>query len=139
MSQHSLSLIGQMVRAARETTAIFEQHLTEAGLAPLTARQAVLMLALERHPGISQTNLAAQTGMDRSSLSEMVRRMQERQLLTRTRVDDGRIMQLQLTKQGTDMLVVIKRAERAAMASISKKLGKETVAQITDALKDLTR
>src|ERR1700722_20452085 len=55
----------------------------EAGSRELTKQQFTLLCALEQHDGASQTILVDITGIDRSTLAEMVRRMLEKGLLSR--------------------------------------------------------
>ena len=49
----------------------------EAGAKELTKQQFTLLCALEQNDGVSQTALVEITGIDRSTLAEMVRRMLE--------------------------------------------------------------
>ena len=59
----------------------------EAGGKELTKQQFTLLCALEQNDGASQTALVEITGIDRSTLAEMVRRMLEKGLLSRERTD----------------------------------------------------
>jgi len=61
----------------------------EAGGKELTKQQFTLLCALEQNDGTSQTALVEITGIDRSTLAEMVRRMLEKGLLSRERTDTG--------------------------------------------------
>ncbi len=60
----------------------------EAGSRELTKQQFTLLCALEHNEGASQTTLVEITGIDRSTLAEMVRRMLERGLLSRERTEE---------------------------------------------------
>ena len=60
----------------------------EAGARELTKQQFTLLAALEQNDGASQTALVEITGIDRSTLAEMVRRMLEKGLLTRERTEE---------------------------------------------------
>jgi DNA-binding MarR family transcriptional regulator len=60
----------------------------EAGSRELTKQQFILLCALEQHDGASQTVLVDVTGIDRSTLAEMVRRMLEKGLLSRERTEE---------------------------------------------------
>src|ERR1700761_3463281 len=60
----------------------------ETGARDLTKQQFTLLSALEHHDGASQTELVEITGIDRSTLAEMVRRMRERGLLMRERTEE---------------------------------------------------
>ena len=60
----------------------------EAGARELTKQQFTLLCALEQNDGASQTALVEITGIDRSTLAEMVRRMLEKGLLSRERTEE---------------------------------------------------
>src|ERR1044072_8110204 len=60
----------------------------EAGSRELTKQQLTLLCALEQNDGANQTILVEITGIDRSTLAEMVRRMLERGLLSRERTEE---------------------------------------------------
>src|SRR5476651_2116956 len=60
----------------------------ESGARELTKQQYTLLAALEHNDGASQTVLVEITGIDRSTLAEMVRRMLEKGLLSRERTEE---------------------------------------------------
>jgi DNA-binding MarR family transcriptional regulator len=60
----------------------------EAGGKELTKQQFTVLVALEPNDGVSQTALVELTGIDRSTLAEMVRRMLEKGLLSRERTEE---------------------------------------------------
>jgi DNA-binding MarR family transcriptional regulator len=60
----------------------------ESGARELTKQQYILLAALEHNDGASQTALVDVTGIDRSTLAEMVRRMLEKGLLSRERTEE---------------------------------------------------
>jgi DNA-binding MarR family transcriptional regulator len=60
----------------------------EAGAKDLTKQQFTLLCALEQNDGVSQTALVEITGIDRSTLAEMVRRMLDKGLLSRKRTEE---------------------------------------------------
>ena len=83
----------------------------EAGGCELTRSQLTVLAALDPNEGASQTALVEMTGIDRSTLAEMVRRMMERGLLTRKRTEaDLRANAVAVTTAGRKAL----RAARAA-------------------------
>jgi DNA-binding MarR family transcriptional regulator len=90
----------------------------EAGDKDLTKQQYLVLNALELHDGVSQTLLVEVTGIDRSTLAEMVRRMLERGLLSRKRTEmDARANAVAITPAGRRVLrtarLAAERAERA--------------------------
>ncbi len=70
-----------------------------------TPRQFALLLCLAQNPGISQTALVARSGIDRSTLAEMLRRMIDRGLAQRERAPgDRRSWRVSLAPAGRAML-----------------------------------
>lgn len=71
----------------------------------LTPRQYVVLLAVEEMPGVSQTGLVERTGIDRSTLADIMRRMIEKGLVQRERTsEDARTYAVKLTRKGTATL-----------------------------------
>lgn len=92
----------------------------EAGSCELTKQQFTVLAALENNEGVSQTALVEMTGIDRSTLAEMVRRMLERGLVSRERTEqDARANAVAITTNGRKALRVARsaadRAEKALL------------------------
>ncbi len=92
----------------------------EPGSRDLTKQQFTVLCALEHNDGASQTALVETTGIDRSTLAEMVRRMLERGLLSRERTEeDQRANAVAITQAGRKALraarIAADRAERALL------------------------
>ena len=95
----------------------------EAGSRDLTKQQFTLLCALEHNDGASQTTLVEITGIDRSTLAEMVRRMLERGLLSRERTEeDQRANAIAISPSGRKALRAARnaadRAERALLDAL---------------------
>ncbi|MBU6442467.1 MAG: MarR family transcriptional regulator [Alphaproteobacteria bacterium] len=91
----------------------------ETGARDLTKQQFTVLCALENHEGTSQTALVEMTGIDRSTLAEMVRRMLEKGLISRERTEaDQRANAVAITLAGRKAL----RAARAAADRAEKAL-----------------
>jgi DNA-binding MarR family transcriptional regulator len=70
-----------------------------------TPRQFALMVCIRQNPGASQIELVRLSGIDRSTLAEMLRRLLRRGLVARQRTDgDRRANALRLTEAGEAML-----------------------------------
>lgn len=85
-----------------------------------TRQQYVLLAALDRNDGASQTALVEATGIDRSTLAEMVRRLLARGLLSRSRTStDARANEITITQTGRRALrnarLAAERAERSLL------------------------
>lgn len=80
----------------------------------LTQRQFAVLFAVDRNEGMTQTELVDATGIDRSTLADMIVRMQNRDLLARKRTEeDQRANSVKITAQG-------RRALKAAMPAVLK-------------------
>ena len=91
----------------------------ESGASELTKQQFTLLAALEHNEGVSQTALVDITGIDRSTLAEMVRRMLDRGLLSRERTEeDQRANAVAISPSGRKAL----RAARTASDRAEKKM-----------------
>ena len=81
----------------------------------ITQRQFAVLAALDPHDGISQTDLAAATHIDRSTLAELVTRMVQRRMLRREPCPtDARINLIRLDVAGHDALNRMRPHVRAA-------------------------
>jgi len=73
----------------------------------LTPRQYAVLVAVAQNEGVSQTHLVEKTGIDRSTLADIVRRMLKKGLLQRRRTkDDARAYAVKLTEEGWRVLKV---------------------------------
>ncbi len=71
----------------------------------LTPRQFAVLATVAQNEGLSQTGLVERTGIDRSTLADIVRRMLKKGLLQRRRTkEDARAYAVKLTEEGKRML-----------------------------------
>jgi len=71
----------------------------------LTPRQYAILVTVAQNEGLSQTHLVDKTGIDRSTLADIVRRLLKKGLLQRRRTkDDARAYSVKLTEEGTRVL-----------------------------------
>ena len=112
-------------RAYQSAVEIFKAEMKIDGLTP---RQLAVLMAVGENEGLSQTGVVDRTGIDRSTVAEMVRRMHRKGLLQRRRTrDDARAYALKLTDAG-------RRALRAA-----EPLAKTVDARVLNALPSVRR
>ncbi len=127
------SLYHLLKRAAQVAADIFSE---QAGRSSLTQRQYALLHALSRHNGASQMQLVKLTGIDRSTLADMARRLEDRGLIRRrSSRRDKRAKSLHLTQKGRAALQDVE----PLMAEVDRRmlgvLSAEQQAQFIDALK----
>lgn len=91
----------------------------EPGASDLTKQQFTVLAAVEQNEGMSQTDLVSITGIDRSTLAEMIRRMIDKGLLGRERTEaDQRANAVRIGTSGKKAL----RSARAANERVEKAL-----------------
>jgi DNA-binding MarR family transcriptional regulator len=89
-------------RAGQCAAEIFQ---VELGNDELTPRQYAILLTVSQNEGLNQTQLVEMTGIDRSTLADVVRRMLKKGLLQRRRTrDDARAYAVKLTDEGARVL-----------------------------------
>jgi MarR family transcriptional regulator, temperature-dependent positive regulator of motility len=78
---------------------------TELGSGDVTPRQFAVLVTVSQNEGLSQTHLVERTGIDRSTLADIVRRMLKKGLLQRRRTrEDARAYAVKLTEEGWRVL-----------------------------------
>lgn len=83
----------------------------EAQGSELTPRQYAVLLTVADNPDVSQTVLVAQTGVDRSTLADIVRRLVDKRLLQRKRTkEDARMYAVRITAKGQSVLASLRPA-----------------------------
>jgi DNA-binding MarR family transcriptional regulator len=71
----------------------------------LTPRQLAVLMTVAQNEGVSQTGIVDATGIDRSTLADVVRRLAKRGLLQRRRTrEDARTYAVKLTDEGRRIL-----------------------------------
>jgi DNA-binding MarR family transcriptional regulator len=118
LSQAPSHLLRRCVQYAND---LFSQ---EAGSSDLTKQQYTVLAAVEQNEGMSQTELVNITGIDRSTLAEMIRRMIEKGLLDRERTEtDQRANAVRIGPGGRRALRSARsasdRVERALLSGLS--------------------
>ena len=89
-------------RAGQCAAEVFQAEL---GGGDLTPRQFAVLVTVSQNEGLSQTHLVERTGIDRSTLADIVRRMLKKGLLQRRRTkEDARAYAVKLTEEGWRVL-----------------------------------
>jgi DNA-binding MarR family transcriptional regulator len=120
-----------------------EQYAAEiflrAGTDGVTLRQTVLLAAIAEAEGASQSDLVMATGIDRSTLAEMMARMEKKGLIARAAsAEDGRAKSVKLTRDGRGRLDDALPAMRAVDAALLQALSRNKRAGFCAALSALS-
>jgi DNA-binding MarR family transcriptional regulator len=96
------SLIHLLHRASQAADECFAGH---AEISDLTARQFIVLATIAEKEGSSQTAISEVTGIDRSTLADVIGRLQRRGLVWRRRTkQDARAYAVRLTEAGHKVL-----------------------------------
>lgn len=121
-------------RAGQCAGDIFQSEMTDGGLTP---RQFAILLTVSQNEGLSQTHLVERTGIDRSTLADIVRRMIKKGLLHRRRTkEDARAYAVRLTDEGNRAL---RAADPVARKVDDKVLGALSASERERFLQDLAK
>jgi DNA-binding MarR family transcriptional regulator len=89
----------------RASQAVEDLFTAEVKMESLTPRQLLVLMTVAQNEGLSQTGIVDRTGIDRSTLADIVRRMQRKGLLQRRRTrEDARAYAVKLTDEGKRVL-----------------------------------
>lgn len=89
-------------RAGQCAGDVFQSEMRTEDLNP---RQYAVLVAVAENEGLSQTNLVDMTGIDRSTLADIIRRMLKKGLVQRRRTkEDARAYAVKLTEEGRRIL-----------------------------------
>ena len=112
----------------------------EIGPDAVTQRQYAVLSAVAAHEGLTQTDLVRTTGIDRSTLADLVARMIGKSLLARQRsAADARANTVRLTEQGRAALDLASPRVAAADERILKLLPSRKRDSFLDVLKEMSR
>jgi DNA-binding MarR family transcriptional regulator len=112
----------------------------ETGKTDLTPRQYAILATVSQNPDVSQTGLVEQTGVDRSTLADIVRRLVKKGLLQRKRTRrDARMYAVRLTQKGQNALNAVKPAAARVDQRLLSALGTEERGVFIGALGEIVR
>ena len=124
---------GHLLRRAQQRAVdLFVQAVGENGLRP---PQFAVLLTVYRHPGLNQTHLVDRTGIDRSTIADMIDRMVARGYLERKRdATDQRVNTLWTTPAGVAAVDACVEAAIAVQEEILAPVPPEKRAALLEAL-----
>ena len=119
-------------RACQVADSVFNE---EAGKTGLTTRQFAVLIAVADNRDISQTGLVQVTGIDRSTVAEIVKRLLRRGLIKRKRTRlDARAYAVRLTDEGEALLGEVEPAAHRAEERLRSAFNGHDVRALTEAL-----
>ena len=115
------SLVHLLHQASQAAEQIFAAGRSKDGPTP---RQLAVLAAIAQNEGLSQTDIVQHTGIDRSTLADIVRRLKERGFVVRKRTkEDARAYAVKLTKEGQHVLVEATKAALEAEEILATSAG----------------
>ena len=114
---------GHLLRRAQQyADDLYKNHVGKDGP---TARQFTVLHTVSQEEGLSQTDLVRRTGIDRSTLADMIARLTKKGYLARQRTkDDARANSVKLTAAGRKVLTgasnKVMKAEEEALSMLPK-------------------
>jgi DNA-binding MarR family transcriptional regulator len=131
------SIIHLLHRASQRASEIFAHETRDFDL---TARQYAVMTTIAQHEGLSQTSLVRLTGIDRSTLADVVQRLLRRGVIQRERTTrDGRTYAVTLSDEGRSLLQSIKPHARRADKAVLTAFGEADAKLVAEVLNRVIR
>jgi DNA-binding MarR family transcriptional regulator len=115
------SIVDLLHRGSQVAEDCFARATTVAGITP---RQFAVLVAVARAPNANQTDIVRMTGVDRSTMADIVRRLVKKQLLERRRTrEDARAYAISLAPRAKELMQQLSadtsKAEEVLLASLS--------------------
>lgn len=130
------SLMHQFHRASQLANEIFVKELNDLDLTP---RQFVVLAALASNDGSSQTKIVKLTGIDRSTIADIIRRMVKSGLLERRRTkSDARAYSVTITPYGREVLEIAGEVARRVDQQLLRRLTPAAGEELQSALRTLS-
>jgi DNA-binding MarR family transcriptional regulator len=140
---------GQLTRSPihllhRASQVVEDVFSTEMQRDRLTPRQLAVLTTVAQNEGLSQTGIVERTGIDRSTLADIVRRMQRKGLLQRRRTkEDLRAYAVKLTDTGRNVLgttePLAKRIDRRVLDALPANRREEFITALASIIGRLER
>jgi DNA-binding MarR family transcriptional regulator len=135
--QLDMSALHLLHRAGQCAEVLFTNETAKTDLTP---RQYAVLVCVAQNPEISQTGLVEQTGVDRSTLADIVRRLVQKGLLHRKRTrQDARMYAVKLTAKGQNALGTVKPIAARVDHKILSVLRADQRSEFIDALGVIVR
>ncbi len=131
-------LIGYHLRCAQVT--VFQHYSATMGKLGISAPQFGTLLLIEGNPGVSQSAVAEALRFDRSTLVQIIDRLESRNLVVReVSAQDRRSHSLRLTNEGAKLLAELKEIALRHEEDIAHRLTTEERATLMQLLERVHR
>jgi DNA-binding MarR family transcriptional regulator len=102
--------------------------------------EARILFELDHHPGLTASDLIGMLGMDKGYLSRILRRFEDRKLVSRAEsAADRRMVTLALTAKGKKEFGLLNRASDEQVAAAFKNLSEEDGEQLVGKMVEIRR
>ena len=126
----------QFHRASQLADELFIAELKECKITP---RQFVVLAAAAANVGTSKTQIVKLTGIDRSTIADIIRRMVKLELLSRERTkEDARAYSVSVTDHGHEVLKMAEQAARRVDQALLGRLTPEGAIELQKSLASLS-
>jgi DNA-binding MarR family transcriptional regulator len=127
-------LIGYRLRVAQQ--AVFRDYAR--AVPEASPGRAGILFLVEANPGVTQSRLAREVGLDRSTMVGVLHALEARGLVERRRGEDRRTNGLWLTRGGRTLAASLKRRIRVHERRVAARLSAAERAQLLALLEKLT-
>jgi MarR family transcriptional regulator, temperature-dependent positive regulator of motility len=128
-------LLHLLHRASQVANSAFSEELATEDLTP---RQFIVLSVLDKDVGLSQTGVVTRTGIDRSTMTDVLRRLARRGFIIRQRSNcDARAMVITITHAGQKALEYTNDKARRAELRLLSKLTPQCGSELYDTLRRL--
>lgn len=116
-------------KTSQAATALFAEQTKDADTT-ITVPQAIVLEAVRANEGATQTALVGATGIDRSTMADIIKRMKAKNWVDRRRTkQDARAYAVKITPEGAKQLALAKTAaSKAEKALVAKYPGVKALA-----------
>jgi DNA-binding MarR family transcriptional regulator len=121
----------QLRRTSRAISAVYDRFLAECGL---TVTQYSILVRISRLEAVSRSALAADMGMERTTLTRNLRPLDRQSLIGATSSSDRREHMIKLTASGRKKLTIAFPLWQKAQQHVLTQVGKERTEEMRDLL-----
>jgi DNA-binding MarR family transcriptional regulator len=126
-------LLGYRLRVAQQ--AVFRDYAR--AIPEASPGRAGILFLIEANPGVTQSRLAREVGLDRSTMVGVLHALEARRLLERRRGEDRRTNGLWLTRSGRALAAILKRRIRVHEHRVASRLSAAERAHLLELLEKL--